>query len=247
MATFRMAYNDSELSQRIAALSPPQVRALRSKYTQADLTNFFAQLREEIANMVTIRVKSKVVTTFTGGYGGTKIGRKPLVDTIYSYFDDDGSIVVTSSDPVMTILNAGFASFDMKERLMGKVVPLRLPGGRIIWRKVGDQDRMRVDNLIVGPIRNTRYLTKKRSIRQYYSSKNWIHPGYQGKHIFEQVARELEPVIKEHVWERVTALLDTLDVNPYTRSKDGYARYNYRSNGRFATFNVIGSAVNDQI
>lgn len=246
MASFNMSYNDSELIDTIKTLTPRQIEALRQSKTQADITMFTRQLLEEVVEMLVVRVKSAVITTFNG-YGGRSIGprgpRQPLAQSIYGTISDDGQIYISSPDEVMTILNAGFDSFDMKEKLRGRVMPLRLPGGRVIYRVVGDQSSTssRVSNL------NPDLKTKKNSKRVYYSTKNWIHPGYRGKHIYEKVVEEMQPIIKDHVRERVHGFLETMEFNPYTRSNSTTYYDNRNSRGQFSPYSDsdatnIGSA-----
>lgn len=246
MAKFKMDYDDHELIEAIDALTPTQLRAMRTKYSIADIRHMMRDLQEDIARMLLIRLKAKISSTFTGGWGGridSRGPRKPLVESVYYKIDDDGNIVISSTSSVLDILNAGFASFDMKESaLAGKTVGLRLPGGRVIYRKVQDMPQRRVDNL------NPNLKTKKGKTRKFYSTKNWIHPGYQGKHLYEQVAKETEGQIKEMVADRVWQLLRTLEDNPYGHTGER-TYYNYRRDGKFASFSpvsFIGSALDDE-
>jgi len=226
---FQVEYDDHALLQMVRALTDTQKLALRQKYSQSYIADFIHQIREEIAIQAVTQIRAKVNLTFTAGYGGR--GGTPLVESIYYKFDDNDDVYISSNNSVLDILNAGYDSFDMKEKLAGRTVPLRLPGGRIIYRKVDDLPAHRTENL------NPNYRTKKNKQRKFYSTKNWIHPGYQGKHIYKLVAQEMKPWVEEFIRERVYALLQTLDVNPYTQTKDGNWYYDFRNaNGRFSTF-----------
>lgn len=226
-----MADIDEELEVAIRGLTQAQMVALAQTYSKEDIERFFHQIKENIAIQLKTRVQSKIALTFTGGYS---TGR--LFDSIY-YRIEGNSIVVKSTQNYFTILNRGYDSFDMKESLMesGRPIPIRLPGGRIIFRYAGEVEGKRRMNEIMGPIRNRKFMTKKGAIRKYYSTKNWIHPGYQGRHIYEQVQREMAPWIKEYVREQIITLIRTLPPpQPYATTPGGHTYYSKRdSRGRF--------------
>lgn len=199
-------------------------------------------MTDTIAHEAKTRVQSKIALTFTGGYS---TGR--LFDSIY-YRIESNTIVVKSTQNYFTILNAGYASFDMKEALMkkGRPIPIRLPGGRVIFRWPGEVKGKQRKNFgdyydandnfkRKRGYLNTHLRTKKGVIKAHYPSKNWIHPGYQGKHIYEQVEAEMKPWVKQYVTDQVWALLNTIPDVPFTMTQEGYMYYSRRDNqGRFS-------------
>jgi hypothetical protein len=221
---------DETLELAVRNLSKHQLMALASLYTESYITSFFDTIKQTIAIEAKNRVQSKIAIDFSSGYA-----TGALYDSIY-YVIEGNTIIVKSTKNYFTYLNAGFDSFDMKAALMkrGGPIPIRLPGGRVIFRWPGDSPAKQRRNQIMGPIRNKKFMTKKMSLRKNYTSKNWIHPGYRGQHILKQVSQEMSPWVKEYVSTQIWSLLSTIPDVPFRSTQQGFLYYNRRDNqGRF--------------
>lgn len=228
MSLITINANFEELEFAFRNLTPSQRRLLSSRYDAAFIRNFFLDLRTVISSLILNSVKSKIATEFNNGYNGKH--STTLYDSVYIVWQGNDVIVKSKAD-YMKYLNAGWEPFDMKESLSktGGPIPIHLPGGRVIFRTVSDGESRTVKNL------NTYLKTKQGTVRRSYSTKNWINPGYQGKHIFERVATELKPVIESLVKDEIQQLLDNALIGSYSVSNEGY-RYTYRDNsGRFVS------------
>jgi hypothetical protein len=236
-----MESNDAELVAAIKGLSKNQKMLLSVRYSEAYLTQLFDQIRENIAIAMKTRVQSKIATYFTAGYA-----TGALFDSIY-YTIVGSTITVKSTKNYFNILNAGYDSFDMKDALSGNDhVKIRLPGGRIIYRKCGDQSQQESatrKNLTFGSsridgegkkIRNARGNVSK-YMKQSYSAKNWIHPGYQGRHVMQVVEQEMSYWVKNYVNNEIMMLLSTVPDTPFAQTQEGYIFYNRRNQkGQFS-------------
>lgn len=176
-------YNDHELLVYIDSLSPEVKKLLASRLRENTVEQMFYDIKTAIAIEAKNRIQSKIVTTFIHGYASGA-----LFESIYYTITESG-ITLSSTKSYFDILNAGFASFDMKEAWAGKTVKMRLPGGAVVYRKVAAKD--------VQP--NTRKKT--------LTSSRWVHPGWRGVHIYEQVAKEMELWVKEYVRDRIQELI----------------------------------------
>lgn len=186
---------------QIEALRPDQLAILRDKYPQSYIEMYLSDIRDVIAREARSRIQSKIALTFHGGWSVD--GNNSLMDSI-TYSIDGDTISLTSTKNHFAILNKGFSSFDMKPNQLGQTVKMRLPGGAVIYRRVGDDQTKTVKNL------NTHLRTKKGTMRQRYTTKNWIHPGYRGQDIYGQVEREMEQWTRAYVNERIQALLNSI-------------------------------------
>jgi len=214
-----ITYSDSDLLITINNLTGKEKAALRGKLRPDIIKRVFDHIRETIASEAKQRIQSKIVLTFIHGYG-----TGALFNSIYTKIEGN-KIIVSSTKNYFAILNAGFRSYDMKVALAGKRVKMRLPGGRIIYRIVPDQ---------VTP----NFKRQSRSKRQY-ARGNWIHPGWRGVHIYEQVEKEMEQWVKTYVREQVESLLHMASAgqSSYDMTDAGKIYYNQRNNSGQFTVN----------
>lgn len=175
-----------EMEIHIKALTSQEKMFLAKYVLQSEITSIFNNMRESIAEEAKKRTQSKIATTFTKGYG-----TGALFNSIYYSFDGD-NIKISSTKNYFSILNEGYGSFDMKESMAGKNVKMRLPGGRVIYRRCGPDSGN----------------PKKRKSGLPKSTADWIHPGYTGAHIDDLVQRDMETFIEDSVRQTVLRLIN---------------------------------------
>lgn len=216
---------DSELILLIKNLSDTQKDFLSKRLRPEEIERTFEAIKSVIAIEAKRRVQAKIALNFIGGYG-----KGELFESIYTYFEGD-TLHIASTKSYMEILNAGYDGFDMKKALLGKRVKMRLPGGAVIYRTVGTGDS-----------------TSKPRPGRPPSKAQWIHPGYQGKHLYKMVEEEMKPWIQSYVRNQIQLLIrragSAVDiyakndepVSSFTASSNGNLYFNNRDNqGRFAT------------
>ncbi len=216
------SYSDNELTVSINGLSGEQKRKL-AKLPPDVIRRTFDDIKTSIAIEAKKRVQAKIATTFTGGYGNGA-----LFESIYYTIDGD-NINVSSTKSYFAILNAGYKSFDMKKALGGKRVGMKMPGGAIIYRTVGG---------------DTGKSPKRQRPGKVSFPSGWIHPGYEGKHIYEQVEKEMELFVKTYVRQQIQNLMIMAGVQfgvkkiatgDYAPTQNGSYFYNKRNaKGQFS-------------
>jgi len=174
-----------QLGEHISNLSKQDKMLLAKYVTMSEINFIFENTRESIAEEAKTRTQSKISSIFTKGYSQD---RKLYNSIYYSWNGDNLNILSTKS--YFNILNEGFKSFDMKPGLLGKTVPMKLPGGAIIYRKVFD---------------NSNSNPKKKTL---ISNKNWIHPGLVGAHIDEIVKNEMQDYINNIMRTTIVSIID---------------------------------------
>jgi len=175
-----------ELEVHIKALTTQEKMFLAKYVSPSEITSIFNNMRETIAEEAKSRTQSKIATTFNKGYG-----TGALFSSIYYSFDGD-SVKISSTKSYFAILNQGYSAFDMKDSLAGKNVKMRLPGGRVIYRRCGPD--------------NGNPKSRKAGVPK--SNNNWIHPGYKGAHIDEIVQKEMETFVEDLVKQTVLRLIN---------------------------------------
>lgn len=173
-------YSDNELILTINSLSDKQKEYLAKKLRPSQIKSIFDNIKLNIAQEAKRRIQSKIALNFRSRKG-------ELFNSIYYQIQGD-QIILSSTKSYFAILNAGYNAFDMKKALGGRVIPMRLPGGRIIFRSVPQQNSL--------PSKSGK------------PSSAWIHPGYRGRHIYEQVEAEMEQWVRTYVREQVDSLLE---------------------------------------
>lgn len=175
---------DSELILNIKNLSDTQKDFLSRRLRPEEIEQTFEAIKSVIAIEAKRRIQAKIALSFIGGYG-----KGELFESIYTYFEGD-TLHVASTKSYMEILNKGYDGFDMKKALMGNRVKMRLPGGAVIYRTVGINDS-----------------TSKPRRGRPLSTARWIHPGYQGKHLYKMVEEEMKPWIQAYVRNQIQLLI----------------------------------------
>lgn len=198
------------LELQIQSFSSEEKALLARRIKASEIEMIFTNIKEAIAQEAKNRVQSKIALTFNHGYGNGS-----LFNSIYYKIDGD-SITISSTKSYFAILNAGFAPFDMKQALLGRTVKMRLPGGRMIFRKVGNP------NANQDPRKKTKPLV---------GSHNWIHPGIRGANIYQVVNQEMEVWINDFVTTKMHSLIEMArgrDSDVYATSQSGKQYYNRR-------------------
>jgi hypothetical protein len=212
-----MSASFDALELQIKSFSLEEKALLARKIRVSEIEDIFTNIREVIAQEAKNRVQSKIALTFNKGYGSGN-----LFSSIY-YKIEDNNITVSSTKNYFSILNAGFGPFDMKKSLLGQTVKMRLPGGKIIFRKVGNP------NANQNPRKKSRPIT---------GGHNWVHPGIRGANIYAKVNQEMENFINDYVTTRMRSLIAMAKGRDviYGVSTTGKQYYNVRNKlGRFVS------------
>ncbi len=210
----------SQLSLHIQSLTDSEKKLLAERISASEIEMVFSDMREVIAQEAKNRIQSKIALTFNRGYGTGE-----LFNSIYYKIDGD-SISISSTKNYFAILNHGIKSFDMKEALLGKRVKMRLPGGAIIYRSVGDSNKF-----------------DPRKKKNPPKSGGWIYPGYSGAHIYETVNEEIQVWMNDYVNTQVRSLLERAKArNVWGHSLDGKKYHNVRDErGKFTKLNNLNT------
>ena len=128
------------------------------------------------------------------GYAPVRTGRGR--DSIKVTVDEaNPSMVRISMLPYMWMLNNGFSSFVMYS-LEGKTIPIRLPGGQVIFRKASHVGEPRRDP-------KGRFIGRPQGVNQV----RWRHPGVKAMRFVE---RGLKSVTPKFVKSKVATLIKTI-------------------------------------
>jgi hypothetical protein len=207
------SYSDDELLVTVQSLPEEQVKALRKKLRPEVINQTFETIKNTIAQEAKQRIQSKISLTFIHGYS-----TGALFQSIYTEISGD-EIRVKSTKSYFAILNHGIKSWDMKEKFGGRVVKMRLPGGKVIFRRCPE-------------VSNIAALTKGK--KPTVHGGGWIYPGFSGVHIYETVAKEMEIWTKTYVRNQILELIRSASSEDYGTSDTGQKFYNVRGdNGRF--------------
>jgi hypothetical protein len=179
-------YQDDELVYYVNSLSGKQREILGKKLGPDIIRRTMDNIKNAIAQEAKQRIQSKIAVTFIRGYSNGD-----LFNSIYTVIEND-RVIVKSTKSYFSILNHGIRSFDMQEHLAGKTIKMRLPGGRIMFRKVPD---------VISPLTASKNKSKK-----IPKTGGWIYPGYSGVHIYETVAKEMELWTKTYVRNQIQDL-----------------------------------------
>lgn len=210
----------SQLSLTIDSLTDEQKKMLAKRVRVSEIEMVFSDMREVIAQEAKNRVQSKIALRFNHGYGTGE-----LFNSIYYKIEGD-SITISSTKNYFAILNHGIRSFDMKEAFLNGSgrVKMRLPGGAVIFRSVGNPEQKDVRKKKKSPL----------------SKAAWIYPGVSGAHIYEAVNEEMQIWMADYVNTQIRSLLkraEGREQDVYGISQIGKQYYNIRQNGRFASSN----------
>jgi hypothetical protein len=207
-------YTDEELLYSIQSLSEKQRKALSKKLRPEYIKQTFDTIKATIAQEAKQRIQSKIAITFIRGYS-----KGDLFNSIYTQIEGD-KIIVKSTKSYFAILNDGIKSWDMKEKFAGRTVKMRLPGGKVIFRKV--------------PAADTPKEQAKKKNQPISKTGGWIYPGYSGVHIYETVAKEMETWTKTYVRNAIQELIRSAGAEDYSFAGTEEKYYNNRgANGRF--------------
>lgn len=124
---------------------------------------------------------------------------------IHAISAEDNVVTLDTSDFVANMVEDGVGSFDMKPGLLngpnvrvnkqGKkyaVVPIsKYKQGRYNWRD-RETGRFSKGTNIGGKV-------EFRIVSENSDPNSWIHPGFPGKHLFEQAIKEIDPIIDAFV------------------------------------------------
>lgn len=209
----------------IEMLTSEQLATFSEYMKPSDIEDMFTNIKYGIAEELLRRVKSKANIVYNAGWslhGG-------IASSLYYEVTND-SIEIKSSKDYFNILEEGFESFDMKKSLLGKTVKVRLPGGQIInpYRIVSDSAIKTIIN------ENPKLYRKKTKIKKkFYTTKNWIHPGYEGRHIVAQVNAQMRPWVQAYIKDTIMQYIYALQQNIYNPTIGGYKYQKRDELGRF--------------
>jgi hypothetical protein len=178
----------SELLINIDYLSEAESQKLFVFFNPAHLNQYMKETIDLIAVEAKKRVMEKIHSFFYRGYS-----TGALFESIYVKVDGY-NITISSTQNYFSILNKGFSPYDLRKSILGKTMKMRLPGGRVIYRKCSPE---------VKPLSKSR-----RSAKSLYASNNWVHPGYRGANIYGVVANEMKPWIQNFIKRRIKYLLN---------------------------------------
>ena len=170
-----------ELEIHIKAMTQQEKMFFAKYISPSEIKATFIQMKETIAQEAKQRTQSKIASTFNKGYG-----TGALLNSL-SYEIEGNEVKILSTKGYFKILNEGYGPFDMKPGLQGQTVKMRLPGGRVIFRKCGvPNSKSKISN----------------------SNKQWEHPGYIGRHVDKQVQEEMEVFITDFVRTTILSLIN---------------------------------------